>query len=114
MTSDWTPIVAHTQLIRRTLATNVRRERERGGLSQEALADASCVPRSTISRLEQAQQEPRLSTLVAIAVALGTPLWTLLVGLPATAGLGGDVVLEPGLAGERIANVSTRVPPSWQ
>jgi transcriptional regulator with XRE-family HTH domain len=75
-------IVADAQLIRRALAENVRRQREDAGLSQEALADVSVVRRSTISRIELGEQEPRISTLVAFSDALNVPLHAFLAGLP--------------------------------
>jgi transcriptional regulator with XRE-family HTH domain len=79
--NDWSSSVARARLIRMKLAENVRHERERCGLSQERLAAASLVPRGTISRLERAEQEPRISTLLAIAIALQVPLGELLAGL---------------------------------
>ncbi len=52
-------------------AGNLRRYREERGLSQEALARASLVHRTEISLLERAAREPRLSTIVRLARALG-------------------------------------------
>ncbi len=80
--SGWPPIAAQTRQIRATLANNVRHERQRAGMSQSALARASSVRRETIARVEAAEQEPRISTLVAFAVALRVPLHVFLVGLP--------------------------------
>jgi transcriptional regulator with XRE-family HTH domain len=76
----WEPD-ARTERIRRTLASNVKRERDRKGLSQEDLGIASGRPRGTVSRVERAQQEPRLSTLDAFSAALGVPLEAFLAGL---------------------------------
>jgi transcriptional regulator with XRE-family HTH domain len=70
------------QLIRKTLAENVRRQREDAGLSQEALAVVSEVRKSTISRIEKAEQEPRLSTLIAFSMALNVPFHAFMGGLP--------------------------------
>jgi XRE family transcriptional regulator, regulator of sulfur utilization len=52
------------------LASNLRRRREGAGLSQDELAAAAGVHRSEVSRLERAQGDPRLSTIVRIAAAL--------------------------------------------
>lgn len=48
----------------------LRRERERLGLSQEALADRAGVDRTEIGKLERGTREPRLRTLVKIYRAL--------------------------------------------
>lgn len=51
------------------------RLRKEKGFDQDALAAASGVPQSTISRIESTPDaEPRLSTLVSLASALGVPL----------------------------------------
>jgi len=78
----WASTVAKASQIRQTLADNVRRERVRGGLSQERLADACQVRRGAIARIEKAEREPRVSTLVACSIALDVPLDVFLQGLP--------------------------------
>jgi transcriptional regulator with XRE-family HTH domain len=83
---SWVSTVAKARQIRAVLADNVRRERERAGLSQEALADACLVRRGTIARIEKGEREPRVSTLVACSVALDLPLYVFLQGLPGAAG----------------------------
>jgi transcriptional regulator with XRE-family HTH domain len=60
---------------------NVREERQRRGLSQEALAAAADLHRTEISLLERGAREPRLSTVVRLACALGVRVSTLLRGL---------------------------------
>ena len=55
---------------RHVLADNMRAERHKRGMSQEALAHASGVHSSEISRIERGAREPRLSTLVSLARAL--------------------------------------------
>jgi transcriptional regulator with XRE-family HTH domain len=50
---------------------NVRRERKRASLSQEALGHACDLHPTEISRLERAVREPRLGTIVKLARALG-------------------------------------------
>jgi len=49
---------------------NLREERLRLGLSQEALGHACDLHPTEISRLERAVREPRLSTIVRLARAL--------------------------------------------
>jgi transcriptional regulator with XRE-family HTH domain len=79
---SWASTVVRARHIRHTLADNVRRERERAGLSQEALADACELGRGAIARIEKAEREPRVSTLVACSIALNVPLRVFLQGLP--------------------------------
>jgi ABC-type taurine transport system ATPase subunit len=63
-------------------ASRSRRRREPAGLSQEALADACKLRRGAIARIEKAEREPRISTLVACSIALDVRLRVLLHGLP--------------------------------
>lgn len=79
---SWASTVARARHIRRALADNLRRERERAGLSQEALAGACELRRGAIARIEKAEREPRVSTLVACSIALDVPLDVFLQGLP--------------------------------
>jgi transcriptional regulator with XRE-family HTH domain len=62
-------------------AANLRRARERAGISQEELGDRCGLHRTEISFLERAQREPRLSTIVKLAKALGIKPADLLKGL---------------------------------
>lgn len=78
----WASSVANGIQIRHILADNVRRERERAGFSQEALANACQLRRGAIARIEKAEREPRVSTLVACSIALEVPLQAFLRGLP--------------------------------
>ena len=64
-----------------TFGRNVRRERRRIGLSQEALGHACDLHPTEISRLERAAREPRLGTIVKLARALGIPPARLLDGI---------------------------------
>jgi transcriptional regulator with XRE-family HTH domain len=66
---------------RETFATNLRRERERLELSQEALAERCDLHRTEISLLERTQRDPRLETIVKIARALEIPPAKLLDGI---------------------------------
>jgi len=52
---------------------NLRIQRQRAGLTQEQLAHAASVHPSEVSRLECAERDPRLSTIVRLADALGVP-----------------------------------------
>lgn len=83
---SWVSSVAKARRIRAILAGNVRRERERAGLSQEALAHACRLGRGTIVRIEKAEREPRVSTLVACSIALDVPLGAFLEGLSGVPG----------------------------
>lgn len=60
---------------------NLRRERTRAGLSQEALGHACDLHPTEISRLERATREPRLSTIVRLARALKIAPTVLLRGI---------------------------------
>jgi transcriptional regulator with XRE-family HTH domain len=62
-------------------ADNLRRERERRGLSQEALGYAAGLHRTEVSLLERAGRDPRLSTIVRLAQGLGVTPARLLRGL---------------------------------
>ncbi len=61
---------------------NVKRERKRAALSQEALGHACDLHPTEISRLEWAAREPRLGTIVKLAHALEIPPARLLDGIP--------------------------------
>jgi len=66
---------------REQFATNLRAQRERTGLSQEALGQACGLHRTEISLLERAGRDPRLSTIIKVARALRVPPATLLEGI---------------------------------
>ncbi len=63
-------------------ARNLRKERTRLQLSQEALGFRSDLNMSEISRLERSTRDPRLATIVKLANALGIPPAQLLDGIP--------------------------------
>ena len=84
MDNEGSPIVVDAGLIRQTLALNELRQRERAGLSRKALAEASVIAPVTVFRIETAETEARISTLVAFAMALGLPLDPFLEGLLGT------------------------------
>lgn len=56
---------------REQFAANLRRERDRSGLSQEALAEVCDLHRTEISLLERSKRSPRLETIVILAKGLG-------------------------------------------
>jgi transcriptional regulator with XRE-family HTH domain len=57
--------------VRKQFAANLRRQRERAGLSQEALAEACDLHRTEISLLERCKRSPRLETIVILSRGLG-------------------------------------------
>lgn len=63
------------------LGRNVRVRREGSGMTQEDLAHAAGVHTSEVSRVERAERDPRLSTIVKLANALQTPPGRLLDGI---------------------------------
>jgi transcriptional regulator with XRE-family HTH domain len=76
------PYRAELAALRRGFAANVRRQREIKGCSQEDLAHDTGLHRTAIGKLEQAQSEPQLSTLLILADALGCTLNDLVKNLP--------------------------------
>ncbi|MHB1537131.1 MAG: helix-turn-helix domain-containing protein [Solirubrobacteraceae bacterium] len=66
---------------RQAFGQNIRRERERLELSQEALGFLCDLDTSEISRLERARRDPRLSTIVKVARALDISPARLLEGI---------------------------------
>lgn len=56
------------------LAANLKRLRDGKGLSQQALADLSGVPRPTVAHLESGQANPTLSVVSKLARSLGVTL----------------------------------------
>lgn len=55
------------------IAANLRRERDRTGLSLTEVAKKAGVAKSTLSQLESGSGNPSVETLWALAVALGVP-----------------------------------------
>ena len=59
----------------------LRAKRKRSGLTQEQLAEAADMHPTEVSRLERGVRDPRLSTLVRLARALGIELADLVRGV---------------------------------
>lgn len=66
--------------VRATLARNLSAARGALELSQDQLATVARVSRATINQLEGAEGDPRLTTLVSLAAALGVSPVFLLLG----------------------------------
>jgi transcriptional regulator with XRE-family HTH domain len=63
---------------REQFGANLRRARLAAGLSQEGLSQRSGLHLTEISRLENGQRDPRLSTIVRVAAGLALPSAALL------------------------------------
>jgi len=66
---------------RERFAANLRRAREKTGMSQARLGLVAGLESSEISRLEAGKREPRLMTMVGLARALHVELADLLDGV---------------------------------
>jgi transcriptional regulator with XRE-family HTH domain len=60
---------------------NLRRLREKAGWTQMELGNRADMEMATISRLELGVRDPRLSTIVRVAAALGKPTEELVRGV---------------------------------
>ena len=58
----------------KAIGGHVRRARLRAGLTQAGLAEAAGISDETVSRIERGAYEPAVSTMVALADALGVTL----------------------------------------
>jgi DNA-binding XRE family transcriptional regulator len=93
-----TPPVTSLRPPSERLAANLRRLRQRAGLSQEELAFRAAVHRTQISLLEGGERMPRVFTLVCLAGALGVTPNDLLDGIvwePIVSVTGGLIVTPP-------------------
>ncbi len=62
-------------------ADNARELREQRGMTQEQLADASGLHLNTISKLENKEREPLMTTIAKLAKGLEVPLGPLFDGV---------------------------------
>ena len=60
------------------LGQYLKAERERAGLSQEAVAAKAQISREYLSQLERDAKVPTVGVLIRLAAALGTTGWKLL------------------------------------
>jgi transcriptional regulator with XRE-family HTH domain len=67
--------------ILKTLGEEVRDRRRERKLSQEALAQAAGIDVNTLRRLELAQSECQILTLIDVAMGLSMPLADLIAGV---------------------------------
>lgn len=59
-------------------AANVRRARAEASMTQEQVADASGIHVTEVSRIERGLRDPRVSTVLRLAKALGVPASSLI------------------------------------
>lgn len=74
------PTTSETKLLKQ-LGNNIRAERLKIGLSQEALADKADLDRSYVGGVERGERNVSLINIVRLARALGVPPGNLLKGL---------------------------------
>ena len=77
-------------------AVNLRRARDKAGISQEELANRCELHRTEVSLLERGGREPRLGTMVKLAAALGTTAEALCAGIAWDARKRAYDIAEPG------------------
>lgn len=66
--------IENSDVMRRSMKTNIREIRESLGMTQIDLAAAADLPQSTISKVESGGGNPTVETLDKIARALNTPI----------------------------------------
>jgi len=85
--------------VREKFAANLRRQRRRAGLSQEAVGFRAELHRTQIGLLERGARMPRIDTLVKLAGALGCEPVDLIAGIewrPPQVGDPGGYALRDG------------------
>lgn len=96
------PAIAHS------IGARIRAVREAAGISQQALADRVGATAPTISRLEAGSLMPTVTTVVALAAAMGVPASALFQFEPAEQAAPADVEEATLLAQFR------RLPPRYK
>jgi transcriptional regulator with XRE-family HTH domain len=81
-----TPTTIPAMDVGRRFGENLRRARNRAGLSQEELGLRSSLHRTEIGLLERGSRIPRIDTLVKVASALAIPPGELIEGIDWTPG----------------------------
>ena len=66
------------RILRKRFASNLRREREARGLSQEALADLAGLHRTYVGSVERAERNVSIDNLERLSNALGVEVGELL------------------------------------
>lgn len=74
MIADRRPLPVH-------FGNRLRACRKRAEISQETLGEMTALHRTEIGLLERGEREPRLSTIIKLAGALGAPLHELVGGI---------------------------------
>lgn len=85
--------------VREKFAANLRRQRRRAGLSQEAVGFRAELHRTQIGLLERGARMPRIDTLIKVAVALDCDPVDLIAGIewrPAQVGDPGGYAVSDG------------------
>lgn len=68
--------------VRERFGANVRRLREKQGISQEAFGFGAGIDRTYVSGVERGRRNPSLTVAQKFADGLGVPLWQLLTDNP--------------------------------
>ena len=95
------------------VAETIRRLRERAGLSQRQLAMRMGIPRSYISKIENAKARPTLASVERLACALRVPVGEILNSTPNGAN-GASQLLADEFIAELAPYLSKLTPLQWQ